>query len=156
MLKIRPYRTDDARAMATLISATYSQFNRVEGTEVAVQGYVDHFDPNGKSEDEIRALFAQTPIRMVAVVRSRIVGVLRARGNRIVNLFVDGAFHRKGIATQLIWRYENTCQKGGLTEIVLRSSLYAIPFYEALGYKKTTGIRSFRGLKIQPMKKRLK
>ena len=37
-------------------------------------------------------------------------------------------------------------------------TLYAVPFYEAMGYKKTTGIRncwSFdgRGLKYQPMKK---
>jgi hypothetical protein len=36
---------------------------------------------------------------------------------------------------------------------VLRSSLYATPFYESVGYKKTTGIRHFHGLRIQPMKK---
>jgi hypothetical protein len=44
--------------------------------------------------------------------------------------------------------------------ISLAATLYAVPFYEAMGYKKTTGVRncwSFggRGLKYQPMKKQI-
>ena len=156
MITIRKYRIGDARAVAELISRTYSQFCRVEGTESAVQGYVDHYDPNGKTDDELEALYSGTPFRLVAVANPRIVGVLRARENRITNLFVDGDHHRQGIAKRLVDRFEEACQKEGFTEIVLRGSLYAIPFYESLGYKKTTGVRVFRGLKIQPMKKKVK
>jgi hypothetical protein len=42
----------------------------------------------------------------------------------------------------------------GSDEIQIRASLYASAFYQKQGYKKTTGIRSFHGLKIQPMKKK--
>ena len=31
--------------------------------------------------------------------------------------------------------------------------MYAVPFYQKIGYKKTTGIRNLHGLKVQPMKK---
>ncbi len=153
---IRKYMKSDARAVAALISRTYSQFCRVEGTESAVQGYIDYYNPSGKSDDELDALFSQTPFRLIAVATQKIVGILRAKENRITNLFVDGDHHRQGIAKRLVCRFEEVCQTEGFTEIVLRGSLYAIPFYESLGYKNTTGIQVFRGLKIQPMKKKLK
>jgi hypothetical protein len=39
--------------------------------------------------------------------------------------------------------------------IRIRSSLYAVPFYRKLGYKKSTGVRGFKGLKMQPIIKKL-
>jgi len=156
MLRIRKYRRDDAREVAALISKTFSQFCRVEGTEAAVQEYVDHYDPNGKTDEEVEGLLSRTRTRLVAVADSHTVGVLRARDNRITNLFVRGDYHRQGIAARLVQRFEEACLRAGFTEVVLRSSLYATPFYEAMGYKKTTGVRNLRGLKVQPMKKRLR
>ncbi|MCP4176295.1 MAG: GNAT family N-acetyltransferase [bacterium] len=156
MITIRKYRKNDARTVAALISRTYSQFCRVEGTESAVQDYVDYYNPSGKTDDEIDSLYSKTPFRLVAVANQQIVGVLRAHKNRITNLFVDGDHHRQGIANRLVYRFEESCQAEGFTEIVLRGSLYAIPFYESLGYTKTADIQVFRGLKVQPMKKKLK
>jgi len=90
------------------------------------------------------------------VAGTRVVGVVRGIENRLVNLFVDGKCHRQGIATRLVQTFERTCRAAGHDEIVLRGSLYATPFYEAVGYRKTTGVRNFRGLRVQPMRKRLK
>ena len=52
-----------------------------------------------------------------------------------------------------------TC-RGGVDKITLQSTLFAVPFYQALGYKRSTGIRSGpcfegSGFKYQPMKKAL-
>ena len=42
----------------------------------------------------------------------------------------------------------------GKTNILkVYSSLYAIPFYQKIGYKKSTGIRWKKGMVCQPMKK---
>jgi GNAT superfamily N-acetyltransferase len=81
-----------------------------------------------------------------------------ARGmeNRLINLFVEADYHRQGIATRLLQRFEKACRKAGFKEIVLRGSRYAIPFYEFMGYKKTTGVRNLHGLGVQPMKKRFR
>ena len=64
-------------------------------------------------------------------------------------------FQKKGVGIKLIQQYEKECKKLGHREIVLRSQLYAVPFYHACGYKKTTGIRNKDGLLVQPMKKQL-
>jgi len=89
----------------------------------------------------------------VAEDKNRIVGVLRAVGNRIVNLFVAGSHLGKGIGIRLLYRYEKTFKRDGYQEVVLRSQLYAVPFYLACGYNKITGMRTKFGLTTQPMKK---
>ena len=86
----------------------------------------------------------------------QIVGMLRAVDNRIVNLFVNGRYHHSGIGKKLLQRYEKECRTLGYGTIVLRSQLYAVPFYQTCGFKKTTGIRNRDGLTIQPMKKILR
>ncbi len=156
MITIRKYRHEDARAVAALISKTYSRFNSQEGTKQAVREYVESYNPNGKKTKDIHNRFARTPDFFVAIADSRLVGMVRGAENRLINLFVEADYHRQGIATRLLQRFEKSCQKAGFREIVLRGSLYAIPFYEFMGYKKTTGIRNLHGLEVQPMKKRFK
>ena len=73
--------------------------------------------------------------------------------NRIVNLYVKGIEHRKGIGTILLNQFEKLAKIKGEKIIKIRSSLYAIPFYRKRGYKKTTGIRCFHRLRFQPMAK---
>ena len=65
---------------------------------------------------------------------------------------------RLGIGRQLVAQFEEECRQQEVTVIRVAATLYAIPFYAALGYRKTTGVRngwSFegRGLRYQPMKK---
>jgi hypothetical protein len=60
----------------------------------------------------------------------------------------------------LVEHFEQECMKLGGKVIRLASTLYAVPFYQRLGYKKSTGVRrgwSFegRGFRWQPMKKPL-
>lgn len=156
MITIRKYQRADALAVTKLISETYLCFNSHEGSEQAVREYVESYSPKGKHTDDIHKRFSRTPNCFVALSDSHVVGVARGVENRLINLFVDGNYHRQGIATRLIHRFETACLQAGFGDIVLRSTLYATPFYESLGYKKTTGIRNFHGLRVQPMKKKLK
>jgi GNAT superfamily N-acetyltransferase len=84
--------------------------------------------------------------------------VLRGRKERLASLFVRGDHHRQGIGRRLVEQFEQECMRQGATVIRVAATLYAIPFYTALGYQRTTGVRngwSFEGtgLKYQPMKK---
>ena len=97
----------------------------------------------------------------VAEDSDQIVGVLRCRPGRLQSLFVREDHHRQGIGRMLVERCEQECAQRGSKSIRLAATLYAVPFYEAVGYKKSTGIRSGwsfggRGLKYQPMKRVLK
>lgn len=155
MIRIRNYRREDARAAAALISETFARFNANEGTRRAVRSYVESYRPGDWRTEEIHARFARTPIFYVAVHEVRLVGLVRGTPDRLINLFVAGDHHRLGIATRLVQRFERACRHSASREVRVRAGLYAIPFYEAVGYRKTTGIRNFHGLSVQPMRKRL-
>lgn len=69
-------------------------------------------------------------------------------------LFVDKKFHRKGIGTELM----NKAEKKFIKEVdlvKLYSSIFALEFYQQLGYLKTTSLRSKKGIVYYPMKKSL-
>ena len=94
----------------------------------------------------------------VAEEDGEVVGVLRGRKGRLASLFVRGDRHRQGIGRRLVERFERESIGQGVSAVRVASSLYAVPFYLALGYKRSTGMRegrSFegRGLKVQPMRK---
>ena len=74
------------------------------------------------------------------------------------SLFVSGAHHRQGIASALVEQFEQEYTAQGVRVFKLMATLYAVPFYVSVGYKKSTGVRSMRsfeedGLPYQPMKK---
>jgi putative acetyltransferase len=96
----------------------------------------------------------------VAEVDGRIFGVLRGRPNVLASLFVDGEMHRMGIGRKLVECFEKDSLDAGVSWIRVAATIFAVPFYQAMGYKKTTGLRwlrSFEGsrLRYQPMKKQL-
>ena len=57
-------------------------------------------------------------------------------------------------------QFEQACLQQGETVIRVAATPHAVPFYQAVGYKKTTGVRAMRsfdgsGFEYQPMKKQL-
>lgn len=94
----------------------------------------------------------------VATIDSKIVGVIIASKDeaKLGALFVDKRHHRQGIAAALLKRVESLFRKRKIASINVKSSTYAIGFYEKNGFKKTTGlIKNKNGFTYQPMKKKL-
>ena len=92
-------------------------------------------------------------ISFVAIENKKVIGVIRGNRGCIFNLFVDGVFHGKGIGKILVNVFERKAKDLGASEIKIRASLYAVPFYSSRGYKKTTGIKKMHEIKMQPMRK---
>ncbi|MCP4427404.1 MAG: GNAT family N-acetyltransferase, partial [Chloroflexi bacterium] len=104
------------------------------------------------------ARMIQSAIVLVAEDAGEIVGVLRGREERLGSLFVCKDHHRRGIGRELVARFEQESARLGVRVIRVAATLYAVPFYKAMGYKPSTGVRngwSFEGhgLKYQPMRK---
>jgi len=155
MIKIRAFKISDTYPAAKIVSKTFQKYNYREGTKKAVEWYINLYKPSKNNIGKLKANFSRTEIFFVAIENNKIIGIVRGRSNRVVNLFVDGKNHKKGIGKMLMTKFEAECAKKGSKEIKIRASIYATPFYQKLGYKKTTGIRNFKGLKIYPMKKAL-
>jgi GNAT superfamily N-acetyltransferase len=103
----------------------------------------------------------EAPLVYVAEHNGRLVGLLRGSPGRLHSLFVDQSQFNKGIGRKLLNHFEQACKEVGVEKITLASTLYAVPFYQKMGYKKSTGVRrgwSFdgEGFLWQPMKKVLK
>jgi GNAT superfamily N-acetyltransferase len=161
-IKIRPYREADAGAAGKLIAATYRAYNLSFLPREEQGAYLGPFQHTDSKETGHQAAIAQVlQAQMIFVAENEqgeIVGILRGRKDRLHSLFVRADLHHQGLGSRLVEQFEKACLALGGDVIRLASTLYAVPFYQKLGYKKSTGVRtgwSFAGenFKWQPMKK---
>lgn len=161
MITIRDYREEDAAEIGRLIATTYTAFNLAFASPEQLVLLLGPFQHVGSADPGHRAAISQvirSEMVFVADDVGAIAGVLRGRIDCLASLFVRGDYHRKGIGRALVKRFEEEVRRRGGTKIRLTATEYAVPFYLAMGYKRSTGLRngySFqgRGLKVQPMKK---
>lgn len=164
MIVIRPYHQADAESVGRLIADTYSKFNLSFAPPEERPLFLGPFKHARSHEESHRAAIAQViraAMVFVAEDAGEIVGVLRGRKDKLQSLFVREDYHRQGVGRRLVEQFEQACARQGAEEIKVQATLYAVPFYLAMGYKRTTGtrqMRSFdgRGLAYQPMKKSLR
>ena len=162
-INIRLYQTSDAEVVGRLIAETYSEYNLSflsVDERAPYLGPFQHSDSQEKNHKEDIEQVIQAPMVFIAEIESKVVGVLRGSRGRLHSLFVLGAYHNRGVGRHLVERFEEECRSLGAEKITLQSSLYAVPFYQRMGYKKSTGVRAGRsfdgeGFLSQPMKKML-
>ncbi len=150
MVKIKKFKQSYTISVANLISNTFAKYNNKEGKKSAIKWYINIYNSKNNLE-KIKTNFSKSEIFYIATYKDKVIGVIRGNKNRVVNLFVNGRYHKKGVGKRLLLKFENECKKNGSKKINIRASLYAIEFYKKQGYKKTTGVRNMRGINIQPM-----
>ena len=163
MISIRAYRESDAESVGRLIADTYGEFNLDFASPEEKLKLLGPFQHARSTDEAHRAAIAgalRAAMVFVAEDDGEIVGVLRGRKERLQSLFVRADYHRQGVGRRLVQHFEQECMRQHSTVIRLAATLYAVPFYLALGYRRSTGIRngwSFggAGLRYQPMKKTL-
>lgn len=161
MVSIRRYHPSDAEAVGKLIANIYREFNLDFATaeeQALLLGPFRHAYSTEQSHQEAIAEVISAQMVCVAEDCGEIVGVLRGKPDKLQSLFVRKDHHRRGIGRRLVETFEQACIRQGASTIRVAATLYAVPFYQKLGYKKTTGVRpgwSFEGsgLIYQPMKK---
>ena len=161
---IRPYAGSDAQAVGRLIADTYSRFNlgwAAPDESAKLLGPFQHAGSVDPAHREAIAQVLRAPMAYVAVGGGEIAGVLRGRPGRLASLFVRADRQRQGIGRRLVERFEEESRRQEVRVIHVASTLFAVPFYTVMGYRKTTGVRSGRsfegrGLRYQPMKKVLR
>ena len=161
LIEIRNYKIGDAAEVGLLIKNTYSQFNLNYMPIKESPPFLGPFQhADNPTPEQLQAIQGMiwSEVVLVAEHAGEIVGVLRGRINRLGSLFVDAESHQQGIGRSLVEAFEEWVSGRGGGIIKVASSLYAVPFYRKMGYKKSTGVRkswSFEGygFPIQPMRK---
>lgn len=91
-------------------------------------------------------------LMFIAADNEEIVGIVNERGNgRISMLFVDGKYHRQGIATALMERMVCELKLEGIEKITLHSSPYGVHFYKHFGFLPTDVEQKIDCFTITPM-----
>ncbi len=156
MTRIRKLQKKDVGDVAFLVFNTFKKFNSEEYfKKEGVQRYLDMYDIKKNTLEELYKKFQKSSLFYVALIDKKIVGIIRGDLGKIINLYVSGSYHKRGIGRKLVNKFESVAKREGTKEIKIKASLYAVPFYEKMGYKKTTGVRNFKGIKVWPMKKRM-
>ena len=161
MITIRNYAEDDAEEVGRLIADTYSEFNLSFASPEdrnLMLGPFCHAHSSDETHRKAIVEILRSPMFYVAEIDDEIAGILRGRKERLASLFVRRDFHHQGIGRKLVTHFEAESLKQGTSLIRVAATLYAIPFYSKLGYKKSSGLRnswSFEGygFPYQPMKK---
>ena len=161
MVTIRPYQDDDADCVGRVIADTFSKYNLADFSPEELPLFMGPFYYARSDQEEHKATIARmirAAMVFVAEDDGDIVGVLRGRSDKLQSLFVREDYHRRGVGRKLVARFEEECKRQGGSEIKVMATIYAVPFYQAVGYKRTTGVRRMRsfdgeGLPYQPMKK---
>ena len=165
MITIRKYKIEDSAAVGNLIADTFKRYNLGFASPEDQQKLLGPFrnarSSSKRHQSKIAGLIAADMVFVAVRDRKEIVGVLRGSKDKLRSLFVDGNSHRLGIGRKLVERFETECRAQGSEVVRLASTLHAIPFYQSMGYKKTTGVRltdcfDGTGLPYQPMKKMLR
>jgi len=160
-VRIRQFRASDSVEVGRLIADTFGEFNLSYASDEEKERLLGPFRHAHSSDDAHQAQIAKViraPWVLVAVDCEAIVGVLRGSPGRLHSLFIRKDYHGRGIGRRLMTAFERKVKKAGESKITLQSSLYAVPFYQSLGYKRTT--RALCGpcfdgtvFPYQPMKK---
>ena len=93
----------------------------------------------------------------LAHLDGQLAGVVAMRDNtHLFHLFVPRALHRRGIALRL-WQAarDASLASGEVTAFTVNSSVYALPFYERLGFVATQSRVEADGIAYVPMRLRL-
>ena len=91
----------------------------------------------------------------IAHLGGELAGVVAMRDNtHLFHLFVPRALHRRGIALQL-WQAARTASlvRGNPDGFTVNSSVYALPFYESLGFVATAPRVEADGIAYVPMRR---
>jgi GNAT superfamily N-acetyltransferase len=160
-IKLRDYHENDAPSVGRLIADTFGEFNLDYASpqeRVLLLGPFQHAESQEPAHQAVIAEAIEADMVFVAEDDGEIVGVLRGRPDKLQSLFVRKDHHRQGIGRALVAHFERACRRQEATVIKVQATLFAVPFYQSVGYKKTTGARSCRIFEgghfpYQPMKK---
>lgn len=149
--EIREAREEDWKPAMNMVWKTFLEF---EGKDYAPEGIRNFYD--FITDDGLYEAFLMGEYRVwVALEKERIVGLASIRDrNRLSLLFVDEAYHRRGIGRSLI-----TCLSDYLknqkreSRMYLKAAPYAVKFYKKMGFRALGPEEETSGIRVTAMMK---
>ena len=135
------------------IKMIWRTFMKYEGEEYTKEGIKNFFD--FITDEELYLSFLKGEyLLMVALDRGNIIGVGSVRDkNRLSLLFVDEAYHCRGVGSTLLKRLCDYLLEAGEKYMSLQAAPYAVNFYRKQGFRVVKPEIEFSGIRVTPMEK---
>jgi ribosomal protein S18 acetylase RimI-like enzyme len=136
--------------VCSLVGRVFDEFVAPDCSPEGVREFLRYAEPGAM----LNRVLGGDHFILVAVAHERIVGMIEMREcYHICLCFVDRAYQARGIGRSLWSRALDTCvqRRPGLCEVDVNSSLFAVPFYERLGFRTTGPEQVNGGIRFVPM-----
>ena len=143
-IAIRPARPEDVRPALDLAIRVYMIYS----APLYAPEAVEYFPNKCRDEERIREFMDGKYLMFTARDGEKLVGMAAQRGESISHLYVDPAYHRRGIATKLM---DALIAAMNVPKITLGSSPHGVPFYLKYGCIPTDEEQHQHGAIWQPM-----
>lgn len=131
-LRIREYESSDAEAVSDLIRTTLRISNAPDYPPDVLEPLSEYFSPA-----KVERLARERAYLVAEEKNGKIVGTAALDGSRLRTFFVHPDRQRKGVGRALLGELERHASAAGLNRLEVESSVTGVPFYEALGYRRT-------------------
>lgn len=142
------YREEWQDAMA-LVWKTFLKYESEDYTQEGIQHFQDFI-----TDSTLYRMFLTGSYEMiVAVENKKIIGVITVRsGGHVSLLFVDEAYHKRGVGKSLVQYLCNyLLTEAGISRITVNASPYGVGFYHKMGFCDTGLERWQNGILYTPM-----
>ncbi|MCD6109441.1 GNAT family N-acetyltransferase [bacterium] len=146
-MNIRRAKKQDIKNISKLLINTFNKFLLPYFTKEGAENF------KNKKLSTKSLLSRMNQYMFVAEEKEQIIGYIEANLNEIQLFFVNQKYQGKGVGKALMDTIELIVKKKKNNVIYVKASIYAVPIYTNLGFKKTTGKRQINGEQYQPMKK---
>lgn len=149
MITYRRVTPEDVRPALDLALKVFMEFEAPDYEPEAVMNFKHDVVEN---EGYIKAVNEGKRLMFIALNGSEIVGVVGERDKGHISiLFVDGSYHRRGIATELMNHIVCELKLRKFDRITLNSSPYGLPFYKSFGFVSIDAEQKLNGFIFTPM-----
>lgn len=138
----------DVPAAAALLRTLALEFILHEGSSDAADSFVKEND-----EAALRGFMRAGMQYYAAHQDAEFAGFIAIRDNRhVYHMFVARPMHGKGLASRL-WRHarDEAIARGNPGVFTVNASNYAVPVYEAMGFRRTAPMQCANGIYFNPM-----
>jgi GNAT superfamily N-acetyltransferase len=135
--------------VSNLVARSFNEFIAPDFPDEGIEEFFGYSNP--------RALVKRSEgnhFVLVAEAEGSIAGMIEIRERKHISmLFVDKAFHRRGIAKGLLIAALDRIETGSRPprKVTVHSSRFAVPFYESLGFVRTEEEKIIHGVIHIPM-----
>lgn len=147
-MHIRLLNEEDIPAVSRLMWSLSEEFVVADSPAEAAAAFRRENDEEG-----VRGFLRSGMVYRVAEVDGKIAGFIVMRDNQhVFHMFVDKAYHRRGIARALWDAARAAAMAAGNPGLfTVNASNYALPVYTAFGFRPTAGTQHKNGIHFNPM-----